>query len=422
MKSVFCNTPYHQQDRSTFCGPAVAEMLLAKFGPRTLDQLEIARESSEPVGDVGISPDGMVQALTAKRPTGFDSRFIAYPDSDREAGIKRIVDALFATRLPVPALVFGTDPHWLLVTGAVIDDAPRPGGGFELHGFYVANPAPVTASQIDDGTPSQYPTPPPPHGDRDGCGDGGLQGGRYAYVSAASWRRHHWPLPEPGKRARPFVSITTTHVPSQAELLAAGIEAIAPPLTATSPIANGNAALPAAKVAVQGSGIDASQPFKSAFAGAEPGQATEHDILGATPEKWYLVTFARNHDAVGVAFVDAASGQLMGAMAPPTVVFTDLELRQFVAAQFELHSHEFAHIIDGRKITPDDVHIDPVRFWQPCYESTSPFYSFAIAHVRGRKLFVLPHVRIYTALHPTRCTPAAERPGPLGFIVYRSAR
>lgn len=414
MKSIFCATPYHQQDGQTFCGPAVAEMLLAKLGSPTLQQLDIAAASMEPVGNTGMSADGLVKALMKKLSRGFDSSFVVYPDSDREEGIERIIDALFATRLPVPVLVFGGDSHWVLVTGAVVDDAPRPGKRTELHGFYIANPAPITASRIKNGAPSRFPAPPPPphsdYGGRgDGCGDGELRGGRYAYVSAAAWRNHNWPIPEPGKRARPFVSVTSTHVPSSAELLAARIESAEPPLMATSPISNENASLVAAKLAVHVSGIDAFLPFNGAFAGAEPRQWTRYNIAGAVTATWYLVTFVRDGDSVGVAHVDAATGQLMGAMAPPTVVMTDLELTQFVVDQLALRSAEVADVIDGRPVTPDDADIEPVRFWKPCYESTSPFYGFTIVHIRGRKKFVLPHVGMYDTLSATRCTPRSLR-------------
>lgn len=422
MRSIFCATPYHQQDTATFCGLAVAEMFLARFGTVTLEQLELEAKSLEPVRSDGISLEGMLRVLTAKRPDGFDSSFMGNRGTDREAAIKLIVDALFATRLPVPVLIFGRNAHWVLITGAVIDDAAGAGSEFELHGFYLANPAPVTAALVNNGKLKRlFPPPPPQHRHNDHCGDGGLQGGRYVYVSAASWRRHYWPAPDSGERPRPFVSITTAHVPSQADILAAPIEVIHPPLTANSPISNESAASAAAKTVVHGSGIDKATPFGSAFIGAEPVETTRHDVVGGTRETWFLVTFKRGSDTVAAAFVESASGQLMGAMAPVPAVATDAQFREYVFQKLALRSNEFADLIGGREIALDEIDVEPVRFWRPCFESTSPFQSFARVRITGKELYVLYQVGMFSALSRTRCTPGTSRPvGPSGLNMNRS--
>ncbi|MEA2689298.1 MAG: hypothetical protein QOD51_1905 [Candidatus Eremiobacteraeota bacterium] len=423
MKSIFCTTKHHQQDTPTYCGPAVAQMFLARLETHTRDQRTLAGNSSENVGSNGTSLGGMIKILNDGRPAGFDGAFMPNQLSDREAGIKLIVDTLVATRLPVPVLTYGGNPHWMLVTGAAFDEEQQPGGAFPLRGFYLANPAPVTATLVRNGAlKKSFPGHPTPHDRTDNCGKGGLQGGRYAYVSADSWRRHQWPDPKPGARPRPFTAITTSHAPSEADLRAAPIEVVSPPLAATSPIIDPDAAKAAAQSAVHGSGLDLCEPFKSAFAGAQAAEATHHDIVtDAGDETWYLVTFTRGPNPVCAVFVEAAGGRLVGAMAPVTVVISAAELRQFVYDELTLRSTEFADVlVDGRDVTLDEILVDPVRFWRPCFESMSPFHSFARVRYRDQLRYVLYPVASFPRLTEARCTPGAARTTtPVGFIVNR---
>lgn len=418
MRSIFCRTKYHQQDTWTFCGPATAQMLLARFGSSTPEQPDLAGESSAPIGSSGTPFQELAKILNGKRPAGFDSTFVANPDVTREDAIRRVVSAILTTRLPVPALVFGSGPHWVLIDGAVIDDAPSESGGFDLRGFYLANPAPVTASLVNGGKlKNEYPGEPLPHGAHDHCGEGGLRGGSRVYVSALAWRDHFWPADEKG--AGSFVSITSGHVPSDADLRAAPIERLSPRNAVTSPITSTSAARGAAVTAIQGSGIDQAEAFRDAFARAEAVDAVPYRVVVADKEeRWYYVTFSDATGPTAAVLVHADTGQLVSAMTPVSAMVTADEIKAFVLEELADSANVFALPAAAQDLTLKDVVVDDVRFWRPCFESTSPFDPFAMVRVGAKSGYALYRRGLFPELTPTRC--AGEQRRPMGFIAYRS--
>jgi hypothetical protein len=411
MQTVFCELPYHQQDVENFCGLATAQMLLARLGPNTPDQRFLA--GSTAVSNGGISAGALCDILNAKKPADFASDFVTFSDDDRDVGIRRIVDTLVSTRLPVPALIFGSDPHWITVTGAVVEGEAQAGEDHRLRGFFIANSAPVTAVLLKPGAIGKklFPGRPMPHITGDHCGEGGLRGAKHIYVSALGWRRHHWPdasadLPHPA-----HVTITNQRAASDQDV------AQAPICVATVQAASGAAPGPvdqdsakaAALAGIKAHGLDRCGPFRNVLTNVSASQADRHDNDAPPKDVWFLVTL---QDTIGTpvasAFVAEDNGELLGVIAPQAPTGTPLQWKTITLNALAVESHafaEFAEFADSTPLVEDDVRIIRPRFWRPCAESMSPYYGFIEARVRDATLYIGYGGRAHRELHRATCAP-----------------
>jgi hypothetical protein len=408
MQTVFCDIPYHQQDVGNFCGLATAQMLLARLRSDTLDQRFLA--AGRDVSNGGISADVLRDILNARKPTTFGSDFVTFSDDDRDAGIRRIVDTLLATRVPVPALIFGGDPHWVVVTGAVVDGEARVGEDHRLRGFFIANSAPVTAVLLKQGAiwKSRFPQPPMPHGTGDHCGEGGLRGAKHIYVSALAWRRHHWPdasaeLPRPE-----YVTITSRQPASdqdiaQTPICVAGAQAA--PRGVSGPV-DQESAKAAALAGIKAHGLDQCGPFRGVLSDVHAIQADYHDNDAPPKDVWFLVTLQdTNGNPVASAFVAEDNGELLGVIVPQAPTGSPFEWKTIVLDAIVSEAHNFVDVIGSTRLLEDDVYIERPRFWRPCAESMSPYYGFIEARVRGKTLYVGYADGSHRELHPVMCAP-----------------
>jgi hypothetical protein len=155
---------YHQQDNVWYCGKAVAQMMLAALLGETLPQGTI--------GTPQMSPRALSAALNHHLMVwGAPQRFHAVCDADLKRGIERIADTISRTGIGVPVSV-ARGGHWVVVSGAMIDEANR------VRGFFIDDSAPSGGNQI--------------HGSCDLCGLGDKHGTANVYVTPLGWERYYW--------------------------------------------------------------------------------------------------------------------------------------------------------------------------------------------------------------------------------------
>lgn len=401
MRTIFSEVPYHQQDRDNFCGLAVVQMLLGKLDPavnaRPPAQTSLASNTN--VQSEGTSADSLASLLNSEGGAALNVRFTVAPDTSRPTAVQRVVETLVRTRLAVPALVFGGDPHWVVITGAVLD-------GDTVLGFFIANPSPVTAAAVDRNIKLR-PGLPFPHVAKDQCGKGGSFGAGNVYVAMAAWQRHYWPADAANAE---FVTIVNDRTPSDNDVAAAPLTEFPPQQTA-APEPAPNAPPPpkdqltkdAAAAGMRAHGLDRAGPLVGAFSGANPVRVDSSPQNVAPDDCWELITFEGGTQAASV-FVEENTGNFLGAMVPPALTMTPLELQGFAFTAISSDSSLFGDLFQG-KLSLDDIAIVRERFWQPCRESQSPFYPFIETRVRNHTVFVSYTRKAHRTLHPNRCVP-----------------
>lgn len=156
--------PYHSQDGSNYCGPAVAQMVGAYFGRRAagVDQAQemaIARQHNQiKSGEFVTDPVGLEALL--RRATSH-----LLPPARPAYRFERHLNALDATRrilasvaLGYPACTLIDQGHWCVVEGYQTMPAAVPSGR-RLSWIWLNSPR-----------PNNYAPPIPPHADPDECG------------------------------------------------------------------------------------------------------------------------------------------------------------------------------------------------------------------------------------------------------------
>ncbi|MBV8580697.1 MAG: hypothetical protein JO225_06740 [Candidatus Eremiobacteraeota bacterium] len=359
---------------------------------------------------VGATMVELCALLNAHKPATFANAFVAHQDGDFDTACQRIVDTLSETRVAVPVLVMAvttlavTSAHWILVTGAVVDDALPGAAG--IKGFFIHNPAPETA--IKSLPLRDHPllhTPPLPHTEGDFCGSGRAQGAGDVFVSALTWRRHYWPAPGTPAAPPSYLSITSEQKRVAGNLVTTvrtPSETVkAPP--APEPL-DGQQAFKAVLQGIADNALTTAPPFAAvlpalvnsdSLRGAEP-----HDVGDPFNEAWTLVQLGSPLQSLAYAFVDGA-GAFLSLQTPPANTPT-LDPIRFASLAVRADAAELSDIVPDH-FASDLVQVEPQWFWRPCHESTSPFYPFRRATVGGRSVYVRWDGRVFRELTPIRC-------------------
>ncbi len=422
MNSLVLDLPYHQQDDERYCGLAVAQMMLASAGagPQPIPQPDLG--AGLDLTSSGIDPVTLATILNAKWQPSTVS-FTGNFDTDRETAIQRIVGALATTGIAVPALVFGGNPHFVAVRGAVVDGDPASGRA-ELKGFFVANPAPVTASVLMKRLlkPGQIavavPSFPLPHIVHDTCGMGEKHGASFEYVTAFAWRNFNWP--DAGAPAGHFCTVTAApaaHAPGTASCVFAAGQ----PAPANGPVDEA-AAKRAALAGIQTHGLDRCGPLRNTLANVQPGNVELHENDPKPGDSWFLVEIvpAAGGPPIAEAFVDEPTGEFLGLIAPPASSNTPHDVDRFafdtvheLQTSFSsigsgplstvIGSSPFAEIIGGSPLATGDVVVSRRRFWRPCAQSLSPYYAFIETTIRGKTIIIGYDGRVHAELNSVDC-------------------
>ncbi|MBV8749041.1 MAG: hypothetical protein JO103_04950 [Candidatus Eremiobacteraeota bacterium] len=409
MNILYVDVKYHQQDTPDSCASAVTQMLLGSLhGGDPLGQaVLVPRSAALGVGprSNGITMVDVCTLLNARKPATFANSFIVCADGDRDVACQRIVDTLTRTRVAVPVLTLGvTNAHCILVTGAVVD--PTVPGVDGIRGFFVHNPAPETA--VLTLPPRDRPAlsvPPEPHTAQDFCGYGRLQGAGDVFVSALTWRRHYWPGPGSPEAPSAYVSITNEAqaVPGNLRTTPRTPGATPPATPQANPTAlTDQQAFDAVLKGIADNALATAPPFATVLSSVSFRSAEAHPVGDPFDEAWTLVQLGSALQPLACAFVDG-SGAFLSLQAPPAVT-PALDPNRFTFLAFQEHAAGLADALAKDQFTLDDVQVaDPAWFWQPCRESSSPFYPFRRAKVRGRDVYVRCDGKVFHTLTPLRC-------------------
>lgn len=402
--SIYLDFPYHQQDHPYYCGLATAQMLLGRILQRTPTQLVLANHAV--VSDLGISASDLAALLNDCVPNGF-GRFTNVRYRDPDSGMHEIVQTLFATRIAVPAEIFlGPNGHWVAITGAVVEGANPPAEPYEIKGFFLHNPDPVTAvvtaATLDpEQAADAYPAPPFEHQTGDYCGDGRQRGARHVYYTAYAWRRYNW-----GKLN--YVAIPNDHQPTDDDRSNSKVVTSAeqrPRPVPQSVRDDDSAAVKAASAGIAWHGLDKVAPFAGLLGEVESTRVYPQTIGDPIGETWACISFTFTNGNHAVALV-AENGEFLALMAS-----THGEV-PYDAQQLAVTSLLFGSELGGDQpalhLESRGYNLEDERFWLPCEQSMSPFHPFVKIEIDGRPAFVGQDRRVHRQLRHGRCSSGRE--------------
>lgn len=385
--------PYHIQSDATYCGAAVAQMLLRPLERSLDDQDDLADDNTanDPVGQVnGASIDALVATLNARTsPATFISQ---QPLGDP---LTDAVTALNRTQGGVAASVQGGD-HWVALSGVAFDPADPQ----TATGLYIDDPHAQTEDIV--------------HADDDLCGSGDVYGFANAFWTYAGMLAFsnvpvalvYAPSPsaaEPaGLRAKTGAKAERNRARARTTgvLLEAGSQN-----TSGTPSPNG-AAIPSAierqaafdpletaARAIQAAGIVRRGPLQKILAGFE---ATNYVQLGS----YHQVTLEVNSSVVGYALLSAATGELLAVMASGN------ERRLLRPSQALVLQELYRHAERVAQTDPDFMpmlrkrHLDlkATLFWRRCREAPLPSQPLMRISIGTRVLYRNHFGRYYRRL------------------------
>jgi hypothetical protein len=436
--------PYHQQDSDHFCGPAVAQMILAPLHVTTLPPGTLLQQGAInakfqqfPQSDErcflsgGTSPAAMAFGLNSYN-NSQHVKFADYYDGSSAAAVLKIGTTLDAN-VAAAALVLGGQ-HWVAVTAKTMS-ATTPAA---IATVTINNPAPVLPSL------SILPTvgAAPGHTPTDGCSNGGpptisgaataINGrGAIEHFTLAAWlTTYFYPctkcaLPPPKKPpVKPPSAPPNLPHPLYITVGIAGLQpstvarGAAPPDTTVpddAPQASRLAAPGASPAArsVAGSVADAGETLipavdpRDVLAAARRG-IEQYQLAGGlyevssqpprlvqrtdrVDEFYYLVPIEFDGGFTVVADVDAH-----------TVVYAGAQIRPLPGYRFidESTARKCLTSVKDFAADSDSFDVQPTLAWLPCKESASPFSPFVKVTRHGLPFaFVGLDGTVYSQLH-----------------------
>jgi hypothetical protein len=369
--------PYHQQDRDVFCGPAVAQMILAPIAGALVLQgtLKAAMQSSSIpeqctlVGGTGAMAlaFGMNAQHTAKK-------FSPYLDPAQPAAMARITGTLSAN-VAAAALVYG-GKHWVAVTAVTTDSLGQ--------GVWFNNPMPVTPKNC-------VPNLPPTHTASDGCGTGGshpCERGAKDHAVLTDWLTTFF---EPcilcaehaGKPLFITVGLTgLTAPPAGGRGPSGGLSRIG---AAQSANPSSEAVIDAARSGIERFGLASGR----AEITADPPRRVRR--IDRENEFYYLVPVQHEGDWTVVARIDAQSVSYAGSQVRSAGGYHIIEPEE---ALLQLAG------FDEYKLSRDALTVLPDMVWRPCREAASPYYPLYQIDFKGVFFrFIGYDGTVYTELH-----------------------
>jgi hypothetical protein len=170
---------YHEQDRSNFCGPACAQMVLSNVSGALLDQLTLAGDIQvgAMAGPWASAPDKLFTAMNGRSPNPFK----LINETNLDTLSRALCWSLHTHGEPAIALVGGS-AHWIVVTNYSTTNHPasETDTSYTIRSFFVHNPLPAVPGGSHE----------PPHTDGDNCGNGtGSRGTPNQHVTYFNWKK-----------------------------------------------------------------------------------------------------------------------------------------------------------------------------------------------------------------------------------------
>jgi hypothetical protein len=357
--------PYHQQDHTNWCGPAVAMMILDAVGQQKPQQRALIGALHDDPKNTATDPRDLKRVLNDDALPEF-ATFDFVPGSSFNQATSQIALRV-AGGAPVAAVVYGTG-HWVVVTDVNIDYAQTAGN--VLRGFYIHCPSIRTPAGDYVHTPA------------DCCGTthdcGGLEENQY--VSYACWKDLLFKGSADENGDLEFVAIAGS---------GAARGTIVPPKRTTilNPQKQCDGSIfPALATASASAGM-ASDKFDQSGALQSAFRCTTWDspsliygLFNLPEAMYYLVPAVRNGLVTGVVRVNALNGDFLGAAA----------VKDGVINVFLQEDARYDWIPAGKRRL----------VWAPSLQSRSPFDPFLeVRDHDGNVTYV--NSRRETFSHPT---------------------
>lgn len=190
--SVVVPADVHQQNISSYCGAACAQMVLAAMGidAQTLAQralYDASHDASHPVFWFS-HPHTLTKALNQQWRNGANLRFRLFRCADK-SGVNQVLRQMFEQsgnqHHAVGIVLTGLSRHWAMVRG--FETAPADPAGPTI-GFHLRDPAPAIGTGTEDN----------PHYKNDGCCTGHVVCGSCHYMSISYWNSSLRPVKAAG--------------------------------------------------------------------------------------------------------------------------------------------------------------------------------------------------------------------------------
>ena len=369
---------YHCQDTlTTYCGPASIMMVLqyaetlAGRVPKLVDQAAshhwIQANYSCPPWDT--SPTALPAALTQFDTSDLGAGFALETPSDHLAVAQRVVAALADPNGLPPVVLWNRGDHWIVVTAAILNQEPAPGGTAYVLAFSLNNPVEEPSGEFV-----------PPHALTDRCGTGGGWGTQGDRCGWAMWRKCVNPVtqcPLEGTCAAvfggPAATIGTIVEPPPnlwtEEVRVREFELLPAPVVTT--IAIRFAVM--IRVFDDPHDLTASQPV-----------LVENLDADWNARYYFIVLLDGREDTRAAVMVDASNGD-------PLWLTRDAAVRPFETPDEvarTLGGAELDGSFDlGPHLVPGGFSVSPVLAWRRSHQSRTPFRPFHQVTVGGRVLF-----------------------------------
>jgi hypothetical protein len=387
-------TPYHQQDKLTYCGPACAQMVLdmAAVGAGLLDQTDLYGDIQPHNVEPGwaTSPAGLTWSLNYRKPAAFAKYFQLWALDTEDSISRKIIWTIHHYQVSPVALVFGLR-HWIAIRGFQASAAPGAEDDvtYSITGFFVNNPSPRTPKTGHI----------PPHAAGDLCGHGGKRGVSDEYIAYPEWQNTYMTGVDGGSVwlgkyvavCDPDLPPTRTGKPGNVPLRRSG-----------EILLSGDEAQQQASDGLNAHGLLGNFRYNAEFAGSAPVAPLLVKRLDRADSFYYIVPW-RKADTTGlVVLVDARTGELLQCAVrtdPGDDIFGDLLSRESAADVVVGKRVDRARDSGVISLRPQATAQSPTLVWKPCRESLSPLYPFHLFTSGSDQVYVRIDGEVFTELH-----------------------
>jgi hypothetical protein len=385
MASSWIDMPYHQQDKSYYCGAAVAQMMIEDGTSEPDDQETLYNPLHDPGQNWYTAPDRLATFLGQR----LHDTFAVSSEPDPFTACERLASALVLARVAVPAVVLDGQ-HWVLVTGVTYRAAERTGEIETVDGFYFNDPSPVTAYVIYPGALS----PPLPHGFDDHCGRGDHYGFANTYATIGGWLSEYWPP----SQSTPCITVLQT-LPTLPRPLRLGARRACDQVTPGPAPISSDRATACATAGIVRNAIDREGPLARQLHGFDAA-AARYVAGDDTTAAYFLVFLKRAGKFVGTATVDALDGALGSVQAATTAPRPPNTEHAHIVNALRAEASRGTGFRHFRYVADDEVVVDEALYWGPSRESISRHRPFVRIHVAGTTLYRGLDGRFHSALEP----------------------
>ena len=385
------DVPYHQQEKSWYCGAATAQMVLHYIGypysnggcvATSTDNLNcdqaygLCQTCLYKSNRVTVSqdrawlsyPDALLNTINTyiERADTIRFMYMLYTPTDKSVLCQKIVNTLSKYRMPVVASIYPND-HWVVVvgthaeaSGSIMTDINS------INGYWIHNPFPQLPREVSS-----------IHSDSDSCGKPELEENRglaNEHITKDVWFDQYLQPVADGEWAGKFLALTDTEDVS--------IEPVnitrRKPKNNTDVIISEKKAARWALDAVKSEGFTNNKNVSKEIIGASAGKPMLVQYADRERAYYYIVPLLnKEKNAVALISIDAITGNYRQAIfASPGTHLNNFTPKQTPSEIIKIVQEKFG-IVSGDIDSLSNSHlINPIMIWRPNLTSMSPFYPF----------------------------------------------